>query len=93
MKAEYIPPKEDIILQNEAPTEMYILVTGAVVRATSSSAQTLFSLLFLCVFVWGLILAFVIILMSQDLIRKANGVEQVSGIMFDIVRSSVLVFF
>ncbi|GMN45188.1 hypothetical protein TIFTF001_014363 [Ficus carica] len=46
MKAEYIPPKEDIILQNEAPTEMYILVTGAV-----------------------------------DLIRKANGVEQVVGVV------------
>ncbi|KAD5317752.1 hypothetical protein E3N88_17698 [Mikania micrantha] len=30
MKAEYFPPKEDIILQNEAPTDFYILVTGAV---------------------------------------------------------------
>ncbi|KDP33617.1 hypothetical protein JCGZ_07188 [Jatropha curcas] len=30
MKAEYFPPKEDVILQNEAPTDMYILVTGAV---------------------------------------------------------------
>ena len=32
MKAEYFPPKEDIMLQNEAPTDFYILVTGAVVR-------------------------------------------------------------
>lgn len=32
MKAEYFPPKEDVILQNEAPTEFYVLVTGAVVR-------------------------------------------------------------
>lgn len=32
MKAEYFPPKEDVILQNEAPTDLYILVTGAVVR-------------------------------------------------------------
>lgn len=31
MKAEYFPPKEDIILQNEAPTDFYILVTGAAV--------------------------------------------------------------
>ncbi|KAF9680500.1 hypothetical protein SADUNF_Sadunf06G0127700 [Salix dunnii] len=31
MKAEYYPPKEDVILQNEAPTDFYILVTGAVV--------------------------------------------------------------
>ncbi|XVF49274.1 hypothetical protein PTKIN_Ptkin03bG0255400 [Pterospermum kingtungense] len=30
MKAEYFPPKEDIILQNEAPTDFYILVTGSV---------------------------------------------------------------
>lgn len=31
MKAEYFPPKEDVILQNEAPTDFYILVTGAAV--------------------------------------------------------------
>ncbi|GAB2215661.1 hypothetical protein Droror1_Dr00020054 [Drosera rotundifolia] len=30
MKAEYFAPKEDVILQNEAPTDLYILVTGAV---------------------------------------------------------------
>lgn len=30
MKAEYFPPKEDVILQNEAPTDFYILVTGTV---------------------------------------------------------------
>ncbi|KAJ0736257.1 putative cyclic nucleotide-binding domain, Ion transport domain, rmlC-like jelly roll [Helianthus annuus] len=30
MKAEYFPPKEDVILQNEASTDFYILVTGAV---------------------------------------------------------------
>ncbi|KAI4380946.1 hypothetical protein MLD38_007074 [Melastoma candidum] len=30
MRAEYFPPKEDVILQNEAPTDLYILVTGAV---------------------------------------------------------------
>ncbi|KAJ6407139.1 hypothetical protein OIU84_010613 [Salix udensis] len=30
MKAEYYPPNEDVILQNEAPTDFYILVTGAV---------------------------------------------------------------
>ena len=31
MKAEYFPPKEDVILQNEAPTDFYILVSGALV--------------------------------------------------------------
>ncbi|KAK4483657.1 hypothetical protein RD792_010858 [Penstemon davidsonii] len=30
MKAEYFPPKEDVILQNEAPTDFYVLVNGAV---------------------------------------------------------------
>ncbi|VFQ78742.1 unnamed protein product [Cuscuta campestris] len=30
MKPEFFPPKEDVILQNEAPTDFYILVTGAV---------------------------------------------------------------
>uniref|UniRef100_A0A1U7VYT4 Potassium channel n=1 Tax=Nicotiana sylvestris TaxID=4096 RepID=A0A1U7VYT4_NICSY len=30
MKAEYFLPKEDVILQNEAPTDFYILVTGDV---------------------------------------------------------------
>nr|ABO15470.1 AKT1-like K+ channel LilKT1 [Lilium longiflorum] len=29
-KAEYFPPREDVILQNEAPTDFYILVTGSV---------------------------------------------------------------
>lgn len=36
MKAEYFPPKEDVILQNEAPTDLYILVTGTVVRSNLS---------------------------------------------------------
>ncbi|KAJ8773578.1 hypothetical protein K2173_005824 [Erythroxylum novogranatense] len=30
MKAEYFPPREDVILQNEAPTDLYILVSGTV---------------------------------------------------------------
>ncbi|CAN8325106.1 unnamed protein product [Cochlearia groenlandica] len=28
--AEYFPPREDVILQNESPTDLYILVSGAV---------------------------------------------------------------
>ena len=31
MKAEYFPPREDVILQNEAPTDFYILITGSAV--------------------------------------------------------------
>lgn len=30
MKAEYIPPREDVILQNEAPEDVYIIVSGEV---------------------------------------------------------------
>lgn len=36
MKAEYFPPKEDVILDNEAPTDFYIFVTGAAVRNYTS---------------------------------------------------------
>jgi hypothetical protein len=31
LKAEYFPPKVEIILQNEIPTEFYIIVSGAMV--------------------------------------------------------------
>lgn len=31
MVAEYFAPKEDIILQNEYPSDMHLLVTGEVV--------------------------------------------------------------
>ena len=30
MKAEYIPPREDMIVQNEAPDDVYIIVSGEV---------------------------------------------------------------
>lgn len=30
VEAEYFPPREDVILQKEAPTDIYILVSGAV---------------------------------------------------------------
>lgn len=39
MKAEYFPPKEDVILQNEAPTDFYILVDGAVVSAKTKTFE------------------------------------------------------
>lgn len=35
MTAEYFAPNEDVILQNEAPTDFYILVNGAVVKNES----------------------------------------------------------
>ena len=30
MKAEYIPPSEDVVMQNEAPDDVYIIVSGEV---------------------------------------------------------------
>lgn len=30
MKAEYIPPREDVVMQNEAPEDLYIIVSGEV---------------------------------------------------------------
>lgn len=35
IKAEYFPPKVDIILQNEIPTDFYVIVSGAVVKHLS----------------------------------------------------------
>lgn len=46
MRAEYFPPKEDVILQNEAPTDFYILVSGAVVILISSSSPYIIALYF-----------------------------------------------
>lgn len=42
MDAEYFPPKEDVILQNEAPTDLYILVSGAVVSELKLSGIQFF---------------------------------------------------
>ncbi|KAG6419331.1 hypothetical protein SASPL_121549 [Salvia splendens] len=39
MEAEYYPPREDVILQNEAPTDVYILVTGSVKFAVKINGQ------------------------------------------------------
>lgn len=32
MRAEYYPPKVDIVIQNEISTDFYIIVSGAVVQ-------------------------------------------------------------
>jgi len=32
MQTEYFAPKEDIMLQNDKPSDLYLLVSGAVVR-------------------------------------------------------------
>ncbi|CAN6689520.1 unnamed protein product [Malus baccata var. baccata] len=40
--AEYFPPKEDVILQNEAPTDLYILVSGAADLVSSVDGQAQF---------------------------------------------------
>ena len=46
MKPEYFPHGEDIILQNETPTDMYIMVNGAAVSSLSIFCFPYFSLLF-----------------------------------------------
>ncbi|XP_057959615.1 potassium channel KAT3 isoform X2 [Malania oleifera] len=42
MKAEYFPPKVDIILQNEIPTDFYILVSGSVDMLTYKNGMEQF---------------------------------------------------
>ncbi|XP_075497357.1 potassium channel KAT3-like isoform X2 [Primulina tabacum] len=39
MEAEYFPPKEDVILQNESPTDAYIMVSGAADLITDTNGQ------------------------------------------------------
>jgi len=41
LKAEFFPPKEDVVLQNESPTEFYIMVVGAAVRYSLSLSLSL----------------------------------------------------
>uniref|UniRef100_A0A0D9V3I5 Potassium channel n=1 Tax=Leersia perrieri TaxID=77586 RepID=A0A0D9V3I5_9ORYZ len=48
MKAEYFPPREDVILQNEAPTDFYILVSGSVVVQVSKSGEVVGEIGVLC---------------------------------------------
>ncbi|RZR93866.1 hypothetical protein BHM03_00022450 [Ensete ventricosum] len=42
MKAEYFPPKVDIIIENEIPTDLYIVVSGAVDVLTSKNGAEKF---------------------------------------------------
>ncbi|XP_074269676.1 potassium channel KAT3-like [Silene latifolia] len=39
MEAEYFPPREDVVLQNEAPMDIYILVSGAADMIARSGHQ------------------------------------------------------
>ncbi|KAL9260330.1 Potassium channel AKT1-like protein [Drosera capensis] len=48
MKAEYFAPKEDVILQNEAPTDLYVLVTGAVVVGEAKTGDVCGEISVLC---------------------------------------------
>ncbi|OEL30827.1 Potassium channel AKT1 [Dichanthelium oligosanthes] len=48
MKAEYFPPREDVILQNEAPTDFYILVTGSAVAGVAKSGDVVGEIGVLC---------------------------------------------
>ncbi|KAH9605268.1 hypothetical protein KSS87_020774 [Heliosperma pusillum] len=48
MKAEYYPPKEDVILQNEAPTDLYVLVHGAMIIKEVKSGDVCGEICVLC---------------------------------------------
>ncbi|RLM92446.1 potassium channel AKT1-like [Panicum miliaceum] len=48
MKAEYFPPREDVILQNEAPTDFYILVSGSAVARVAKSGDVVGEIGLLC---------------------------------------------
>ncbi|KAK4349376.1 hypothetical protein RND71_032131 [Anisodus tanguticus] len=40
MEAEYFPPKEDVILQNEAQTDLYIIVSGALIIGKAVAGES-----------------------------------------------------
>lgn len=63
MKPEYFPPKEDVILQNEAPTDFYILVTGAVVNIIIIDSNST------CEF-----LTLVIVIYNDDFLRVLSNI-------------------
>ncbi|THU64974.1 hypothetical protein C4D60_Mb01t32200 [Musa balbisiana] len=48
MKGEYFPPREDVILQNEAPTDFYILVTGTLIVQVAKKGDVLGEIGVLC---------------------------------------------
>lgn len=83
MKGEYFPPREDIILQNEAPTDMYIMVTGAVVHTLSLSLAPV------CVCVCVLML----FLWLQELIKDKNGGKVVSKSISDEIPPFIMIRF
>lgn len=68
MKAEYYPPKVEIILQNEIPTDFYILVSGEVVCLLSFSLKQSYIILDM---------KLEICFKLQDVLTYKNGTEQV----------------
>lgn len=93
MKPEYFPPREDIILQNEAPTDLYILVTGSVVSNFSFPGSPSLPLLLLLAVVHMCPLLFLNTVVHtkfelnpfwQELIQFKNGGEQVNQSVHNI---------
>lgn len=84
VQAEYFPPKEDIMLQNEGAADIYIIVSGAVVsflsplRVSNKIWTSLFS---------KLITLFMLPYL-QNLITTVNGNEQVKASWSYIARIS-----
>jgi hypothetical protein len=48
MTPEYFAPKEDIILQNEAPSDFYIVLSGIVVKIKYTLFNYLWYHIFMC---------------------------------------------
>nr|GMD47675.1 potassium channel KAT3-like [Ipomoea batatas] len=67
LKAEYFPPKVDIIIQNEIPTDFYVIVSGAMVCIASS---------LLIPFYFCNIVSLNNLLQLQDVLAYKNGTEQ-----------------
>lgn len=77
MKAEYFPPKEDVILQNEAPTDFYILVNGT---AVIKLYKVLYNFVELYEMNARLTYFYYISVMMQDLVDVNSGTETVSRV-------------
>ncbi|XP_073144030.1 potassium channel AKT2/3 isoform X2 [Henckelia pumila] len=53
MKAEYIPPREDVIIRNEAPDDVYIIVSGEVEMIDSEMERENLVRIFKCEDMFG----------------------------------------
>lgn len=70
MSIEYFSPNKDVILQDEAPTDFYIIANGAVVTAGSLYIHSSFSFS-------TMLILFYLYIDPQELLIMKNGVQKV----------------